>query len=300
MKKETKNHIDLLVSSFDAKNETSTEKVSKVVAAFPVKDEAKIPEFIDTLMKLSSCIYAEWEETKGKLEDRKEEIKSFLSGEKEEFAFEDKIYSFLSVPFEPEESNKDKVEDKFPYVYVKFDEDTTLPEIVYESLEKGREIPSLCVPVVKEGSWPGLALGISMPFTVKDKKLHMFDIDGNPCGDPIEGALPLIGGYYLAYISDSDSFIVNRDGIKVSQTGVKVFGPGNGYCVFENEGKYGFVTEWGEICEPKFDEIDIIDMGEPVRVKLGNQWGYVTTDNEFVTEEQQDEEEYEIYYGADF
>ena len=203
------------------------------------------------------------------------------------------------MAYEPEESNKDKGKDKFPYVYVKFDENRIMPEIAYESLEKGREIPSLCVPLVRDGSWPGLAFGISMPFIVKDKKLHMFDKEGNSCGDPLDAALPLIGGYYLVEISDSDSFIVNREGIKVSESGVDVYSPCNGYCVFEKDGKYGFITEWGEMCEPKFDEIDIIEMGESVKVKLGDQWGYVTTDNEFVTEEQL-EEGYDIYYGAEF
>ena len=300
MKKETKNQVDLLISSYDEKNETGAGEITNVVAALPYKEENIIPEFIDALMKLSSCGYSEWEETKAKIEDRKEEIKSFLSGENKKFAFEDKIYSFLSVPYEPEESEKDKVEDKFPYVYVKFDESGTIPEIAYGSLEKGREIPSLCVPVIKEGSWPGVAFGISMPFKVKDKKLHMFDSEGNPCGEAVDSALPLVGGYYLVGVTDSGSFIVNREGVKVSQSGIKVYSPYNGYCVFEKNGKYGFITEWGELCEPRFDEIDVIDMGEPVRVKLGDQWGYVTTDNEFVTEEQQEEEEYDLYYGADF
>ena len=300
MKKEKKTQISLLVSSFDEKTEKDAKRVSNVVAAFPVKDETIIPEFVDALMKLSSFGYSEWEEEKSGLEGRNEEIKSFLSGKNEEFLFEDKTYSFLSIPYEPEDSDLDQEEDKFPYVYVKFNEDLTMPEIAYESLEKGREIPSLCVPVVREGSWPGLAFGISMPFTVKDKMLHMFDFEGNPCGKPVKSALPLVGGYYLVNVSHSDCYIVNSEGIKISETGVKVYGPSNGYCVFEKGGRYGFVTEWGELCEPKFDEIDIIEMGESVKVKLGDQWGYVTTDNEFVTEEQLEEEGCDIYYGAEF
>ena len=300
MNQEKKSQIDLLVSSFDDKTDKGTERIANVVAAFPVKDETIIPEFIEALMKLSSCPYSKWEETKSNLEDRKEKIISFLSGEEEEFAFEDKTYSFLSVPYEPEESNKAKEEDKFPYVYVKFDENRIMPEIAYESLEKGREIPSLCVPVVRNGSWPGLAFGVSMPFTVKDKQLHMFDREGKPCGNPVSCALPLIGGFYLVETSEEVSFIVNRKGDKVIGEGIKVYSPYNGYCIFSKEGKYGFLTEWGDICEPKFDDIDAIDMGAAVRVKSGDQWGYVTTDNEFVTEEQQEEECYDIYCGVDF
>ena len=94
MNQEKKNRIDLLVSTFDEKTEKGTERVTNVVAAFPIKDDTIIPEFIDALMKLSSCRYSEWEETKGKLQDRREEIELFLSGKNEEFAFEDKTYSF--------------------------------------------------------------------------------------------------------------------------------------------------------------------------------------------------------------
>lgn len=300
MKKENKKQIDLLVSSYEGKTERSAEKETNVVAAFPEKGEAIIPEFMDALMKLSSCGYSEWEETRAMLAERKEEIRSFLSGENEEFVFEDKTYTFLTIPYEPDESDEDKEEDRYPFVYVKFDDSEYKPEIAYESLAKGKEIPSLCVPVIKEGSWPGLSLGISMPFTVKDKMLQMFDREGNPCGEPVKSALPLTGGFYLVNISRSDCFIVNREGIKVSERGVKVYEPSNGYCVFEKDGKYGFITEWDEICEPKFDEIDAIDLGAAVRVKLGDQWGYVRVDNEFVTEEEQDEEDYEIYRGADF
>ena len=78
MNQEKKSQIDLLVSSFDDKKGKGTERIANVVAAFPVKDETIIPEFIDALMKLSSCRYSEWEEAKGKLEKRKEEIRSFL------------------------------------------------------------------------------------------------------------------------------------------------------------------------------------------------------------------------------
>ena len=60
MKQEKKNQIDLLISSFDEKTDKGTESIENVVAAFPVKDETVIPEFIDALMKLSSCPYSKW------------------------------------------------------------------------------------------------------------------------------------------------------------------------------------------------------------------------------------------------
>lgn len=293
------NTIYLLVSSFEENKEEGNGRGSKVELAFPLKDETIVPEFIDALMKLSSCKYSDWEATRDNLVDRKKEIMSFLSGETQEFVFDGKTYSFIEISYEPEESEINR-EDKFPYVYVKFDENGDIPEIAYESLEKGREIPSLCVPVVREGSWPGLAFEISMPFTIKDKKLHMFDREGKPCGKPVDSAFPLIGGYYLVNVSDRGSFIVNREGTKVSEEGVKIYGPANGYCVFAKDGKYGFVTEWGDICDPKFDEIDAIDMGAPISVRSGEEWGFVTTDNNFVTEAQQEEEDYDIYCGADF
>ena len=70
----------------------------------------------------------------------------------------------------------------------------------------------------------------------------------------------------------------------------------NGFTLIYKGGKRGFITDEGQVCNPKFDNIDVIEMGEPVRVRLGDQWGCVKTDNEFVTEEQQEEEKYDIYY----
>ena len=56
----------------------------------------------------------------------------------------------------------------------------------------------------------------------------------------------------------------------------------NGIIVFESEGKYGLVTEYGTYAEPVYDEIDEND--DAVYATLGDKKGYIDEGGKFIDE----------------
>lgn len=82
-----------------------------------------------------------------------------------------------------------------------------------------------------------------------------------------------------------------------------VYEPENGFAILEKGGKFGFFCiEDNTICEPEYDAIANVDMGENIRVRKGDVWGYVHYgDMKFYLEDDEDSwPEDELFYaGAD-
>ncbi len=58
----------------------------------------------------------------------------------------------------------------------------------------------------------------------------------------------------------------------------------NGIGIFRKEGKYGLINSHDEITKPEFEEIEMEFEGL-LRVRMGNQWGYITEEGVFTENE---------------
>ena len=59
----------------------------------------------------------------------------------------------------------------------------------------------------------------------------------------------------------------------------------NGITVFEKNGKSGVLNEYGEYTDAIFDEVDMPEMGQSIKVRIGDKWGYIAEDGSFTTDE---------------
>ena len=67
---------------------------------------------------------------------------------------------------------------------------------------------------------------------------------------------------------------------------ITYYEPNNGYMVFEEGGKVGFFELNTDVKSPLFDDIDIIEMGEAIRVKKDGEWGFLAEDFTFLPEKE--------------
>lgn len=63
--------------------------------------------------------------------------------------------------------------------------------------------------------------------------------------------------------------------------------PFNDIVTIDANGKYGVLTLWGLYVKPIFDEIEDDD-NEMVHVRLGDKWGFIDDNGEFIEEHEQD------------
>lgn len=59
----------------------------------------------------------------------------------------------------------------------------------------------------------------------------------------------------------------------------------NGIAQFGIEGKIGVIRENGEFTEALFDEVEAIEVGEQVKVRIGEEWGVINKEGKFDTNE---------------
>lgn len=76
----------------------------------------------------------------------------------------------------------------------------------------------------------------------------------------------------------------------------KVYEPNNGIITIENEGKYGLCTTSGDYVAPIYDEMEPDD-DDNVHVRLGDTWGYIGGDGEFLPEPLSDEDQDKWWYN---
>lgn len=310
-----KNQILLLCTRdkpMNGKNEY--DKYIKIHAAFPLTEDHLPKLFIKTFLQLSDKPYAEWEKNETELENRYEEINLFVNGDIKEFHFEEKKFFLLNFELEKTSENS-KTTNNFtgfsPEVYVYFDDTYSYPVRVSTDNLKLDTMP-FNFPVITKDSYPGLSLYCNMPFKMIDKKYQMIDKEGKYIGEPYKWALIIDYDFYWVgmdeingYIDMSSGYIINKEGVKITEEGVKVedFNICNGFIFITKNKKWGFISAKGEVCNPKFDEVKEIKEGSwvgPLEVRLGDNWGFVTKDLQFVTKEQLKAKKYDLFYYYDY
>ena len=111
---------------------------------------------------------------------------------------------------------------------------------------------------------------------------------------------------YIAFCPWTDHFIVRRgskvtilrpDGTELLPTMVDtIYEPFNHIIMLENEGKYGLCTLHGSYVAPIYDEMEPDD-NDNVHVRLGDTWGYISGDGEFLPEPLSDEDQDKWWYN---
>ena len=303
-----KDQILLLCTKDKPKNsKNEDDKYINVHAAFPVSEEHLSQLFIKTFLQLSNKPYTEWEKNKIELGNRYDEINLFVNGDIKEFHFEEKNFFLLNFDLETVSENS-KTTNNFtgdsPEVYVFFDETYSYPIKVSTNTLRIDTLP-FEVPVITKDSYPGLSLYFDMPFKIIDKKFYMFDSDRNQIGGPYKWVDPLDYDYYWVGMEENKGYVINRKGRKLTEDGIDVeeFNILNGFIFITKNKKWGFVSELGEVCNPMFDEIREVKDGSiigPVEVRIGDKWGFVTKDFEFVTEEQLKVQKYKLFDYRDY
>lgn len=77
----------------------------------------------------------------------------------------------------------------------------------------------------------------------------------------------------------------------------KVYEPFNHIIMFINEGKYGLCTTSGDYVAPIYDEMEP-DNDDNVHVRLGDTWGYISGDGEFLPEPLSEEDQDKWWYNC--
>ena len=77
-----------------------------------------------------------------------------------------------------------------------------------------------------------------------------------------------------------------------------IYEPFNHIIILEDEGKYGLCTLGGDFVAPIYDEIEP-DENEKVQVRLGDTWGYLSYEGEFLPKPLSDEDWDKCHYSFD-
>jgi hypothetical protein len=116
---------------------------------------------------------------------------------------------------------------------------------------------------------------------------------------------------YITFCPWTDHFIAHRgskatilrpDGTELLPTMVDtIYEPFNHIVMLENEGKYGLCTTSGDYVAPIYDEMEPDD-GDNVHVRLGDTWGYISGDGEFLPEplSEEDQDKWWYHFRPDF
>ena len=110
---------------------------------------------------------------------------------------------------------------------------------------------------------------------------------------------------YIAFFPWTDHFIAHRgskatilcpDGTALFPTMVDtIYEPFNHIITIMNEGKYGLCTTSGDYVAPIYDEMEPDD-DDNVHVRLGDTWGYISGDGEFLPEPLSEEDQDKWWY----
>ena len=308
---EKENQVYILTSETDWRDSDYEMVVPNAV--FVERGTQIMELFIETLLKLSNNIY-KWEENRKSLETRKDEIIQFLEGKRRDFIFDERLYNIRPSIYKKgrkETLDINKEDARFPIVYVEYFDEFYL-ENVYDEDTKitGPCCEFTWIPVIKDGTWPGLSLNFIFPFTIKDKKFYMFNKIGKFCGGPFKDVSRISGQYCFVEEESGKTYIVDLNGVKITEEGIKMVKrreendekyqyecvtDEDRNCfysvinVFEKDRKYGFLSTGGIYCEAKFDDFEeYFNSDGNIPVKIGDQWGYITHEKEFFAEVQDD------------
>lgn len=280
------------------------------IAAFLSLEKINLPQIIEALTVARFEGLENYEPVREEISKQKDEILAVMEGKKEFFTIGESKYTLRPVILDSNTEEKEEELDKITTLYLRYryDEKGDLKETGIYSKSLMDETPEAPINLVNPGKKIGLSHHFYFPFEIEDSKAYMFNPKGERCGGPFISTA-LLGGYtYHVIEPDGKSYIVNIAGEKLTGDNVEV-NPNdnfNGYTPFRENDKWGFIHDDSNIVSPvEYEEIDIIEMGEPIHVKKDGEWGYLAEDFTFIPETRLDDTEKDpsddIYWrGEDF
>ena len=149
----------------------------------------------------------------------------------------------------------------------------------YHDYKKGSK-----VVVMKNSKWGLIKIGEENKWILEPE----FDYIGYPNNityvvkDKKYGVINLYEGNFLLPLELD--FVTTENGIMFC----------NGISAYGKNDKQGVIMSNGELTEAIFDEVDAPEMGESIKVRIGDQWGFINENGQFT----QDEDE-AYYFGED-
>ena len=139
---------------------------------------------------------------------------------------------------------------------------------------------------------------LPVPVINADDKYALADGTGKPLCEFIYDYIDFFtwADHIIAH-RDSKATILRPDGTPLFPLMVdKIYEPFHYVIMLENEGKYGLCTTSGDYVAPIYDEMEPDD-DDNVHVRLGDTWGYISGDGEFLPEPLSDEDQDKWWYN---
>ena len=278
------------------------------LAAFENLGKEMLPKVLEVLTVICSEGFVEEYENTFKLfkERDSDVITEALEGKVEKFKIGNSDMSFRSmvVKSDDQDDNFSFENKKFLYQRIKENYKTGEMEEVGIFTSSGDGFYEI-IPLVKIDRPLGLSLKRYLPFTVKDGKAYMYDFEGKPCGGPFEYVEPHSGLLFFVAESKDKKYFVDFMGNRL--TGENIFFNSaddyNGYIIFGKNDKWGFIHVDSHTVSPvEYDDIEPVELAEAIKVKKGEEWGYLAEDFTFIPEsiiEEEDSNWDDVYWYGD-
>lgn len=260
------------------------------LAAFEHLGKEMLPKVLETFTVICSEGYIEEYESTHELfkEKDSEAIMCALEGGCERFKIGNRDMTFrpVVVQFDEKEEKEPFENKKFLYQRLKENFETGMAEEAGIFTTPGDRCYEI-IPLVNADRPLGLSLKRYMPFTVKDGKAYMYDLEGKPCSEAFDYVEPHSDFLFFVKESTGKQYFVDLMGNRLTGENIE-FKRGddyNGYIIFKENGKFGFIQTDSHIVSPaEYDDIEPIELAEAVKVKKGEEWGYLAEDFTFIPE----------------
>lgn len=281
---------NLLIVSFSFRDEKIGEFTNPEESfALPCENSGQCVESLRWAIAINQNgpMLSSYQKTLSELDDLDQQLILLIEGRIEYFEINDSRYYVKSLPFEPGQHNPKDLNGLRPgdMLYIREDKEGNDIGIFADFDER---YTSRFIYFFKTSDPQTLTLYNYMPFVIEGEAGYMINLKRERTGSLLKYAKPLPGFFFFVVDCDSNRFIVDVNGRKVtgSSTKIEILNPGyNGYIVFADGDKYGFIHAESATQSPVvFDEIDTVEMGEPVRVRKDGEWGYLTETFDFISE----------------
>lgn len=278
------------------------------LAAFEKLGKEMLPKVLEVLTVICSEGHVEEYENTYKLfkERDSEAITETLEGITEKFKIGNSEMIFRPIIVESDNNEEINPFENKKYLYQRIKENYKTGKVEETGFftTSGDGFYQI-IPLVRIDRPLGLSLKRYLPFTVKDGKAYMYDFEGNPCGGPFEYVEPHSGLLFFVAESINKKYFVDFKGNRLTGENIR-FNSGddyNGYILFRENEKWGFIHIDSHTVSPvEYDDIEPIGLAESIKVKKGDEWGYLAEDFTFIPEsiiEEDDENWDDVYWYGD-
>lgn len=278
------------------------------IIALPLEDSEDVIESLRWAIAIhqEGFLLETYHQTLSELDARRVELAQLIEGKIEYFEINHARYLVKEMPFEPSKETPTDLAELRPgkRLYIRYDADGNETGVFAE--DPGFEVVTRFVHFFKASNPQTLTLFDYMPFVIDGEYGYMLNQKQERVGSLLKYAQPMAGFYYFVVDSEGNGCIVDVTGRKITEgpTRIDFDNPGyNGYIIFMEGDKWGFIhAESGTKSPVVFDGIIPVEIGEAVRVKKNDEWGFLTETFDFISEsaiEEDDSLSDDIYWYGD-